>query len=58
MIINPTPLDDMYEIEQYLLQIRFKFRADEREKLEAENMVNRARRVIRALKDNKNDIPF
>lgn len=51
MIINPTPLDDMYEIEQYLLQIRFKFRTNEREKLEAENMVNRARRIIAVLEE-------
>lgn len=55
MIINPTPLDDMYEIEQYLLQIRFKFRADERYKLEAEDMVNKARRVIKALKEQNHD---
>ena len=51
MLINPTPLDDMFEIENYLLNMRFRLRTDGREKLEAEEMVNKARRVIAALKE-------
>ena len=51
MLINPTPLDDMFEIENYLLNMRFRLRTDVREKLEVEEMVNKARRVIAALKE-------
>lgn len=50
MLINPTPLDDMYEIYNYLLQRRFECRLDVTEKQEAEIMVLKARRVIAILK--------
>ena len=53
MLINHTPLDDMFEIENYLLDMRFRFRTDGREKLEAEEMVNKARRVIAYFKERQ-----
>ncbi len=46
MLIKTTPLEDMFEIKNYLMELRFKFRTDEVAKADVEKVILRVDRVI------------